>query len=246
MRLIQITDLHVGLPMELTKGIEVREQIRRLLLEVACIPCSAYIFTGDFCYKDPYSEIYAWLKTQLVMLPAPYLVIPGNHDDPQMMTQAWPEAPGGASWYYTYRWDQQICIFLDTSSGYMSEDQYHWFKDQVAMLPAPVIIFSHHPLTGCGVPYMDINHAFLSGPEVMRLLTSTGKTIHVFCGHYHVDKTIFNGTIMHHLTPSAFFQIHPESMDGSIYNYRPGYRIIDWKGDRLSTVTVYSEGVKRE
>lgn len=239
MRLIQITDIHLGLPGEKTKNIDVRRQLSHIIRAIQSIPCDAYIITGDFCFMEPHSDIYLELKSLLNTLPKPYHFIPGNHDDPKMMAEVWAIQVRNNVYYYSYAWPSQTCLFLDTSSGSISHQQYHWLEKQLNQLIAPIIIFAHHPLMMCSVPYMDERHALNGQQKIMALLKTCEKEVHVFCGHYHVDKTVSSGRVTHHLTPSVFLQFHPESTDGAIFHSRPGYRIIEVDQGQVSTYTGY-------
>lgn len=241
MRLIQITDLHHGLPGEKTRDIDVRRQLVNIITAIQAIPCDAYILTGDFCYMEPQTDIYLELRSLLNNLPQPYFLIPGNHDDPRMMFKVWNNPGQNKVHYYSFSWPSLTCLFLDTSPGSISPRQYRWLEEQLNQLISPVIIFSHHPLSTCGVPYMDVRYALAGQQKIMALLQRCGKDVHVFCGHYHVDKTVSSNRITHYLTPSVFVQFHPESKDGVVFHSRPGYRIIEVEEGIVSTYTVYQD-----
>ncbi|HRJ15700.1 MAG TPA: hypothetical protein PLI34_11965, partial [Saprospiraceae bacterium] len=89
-----------------------------------------------------------------------------------------------------------------------------------------------HPPLKAGVPFMD-NHYPLQNPEVFLdvIAACPQHPIHVFCGHYHVEKTVHSGYLHVHITPSTFFQIDGFREDFGIDHYRPGMRVLDLSDD---------------
>jgi Icc protein len=88
MRVIQITDLHIGQEGEDTYFVDVRENFRRIIAAVQERRPNYLVLSGDLCYSQGDLSIYAWVKEWVDQLKIPYEVIAGNHDDSKLLTEA--------------------------------------------------------------------------------------------------------------------------------------------------------------
>ena len=88
MRIIQISDIHIDLPEVNPYEIDVRNNFIRVLEETVRLSPDYIVVTGDLCNRGGDIEIYAWIKLQLESTSIPYEVIPGNHDDRQLLDDA--------------------------------------------------------------------------------------------------------------------------------------------------------------
>ena len=242
-RIIQITDTHIGNEGELVRGVDVRANFLKTLRAIGKEEMDCLIHSGDLCAIEGKQETYQWIKEQIsnVLGGAPFYVIPGNHDDPTMMAQIFglQEALTGTEMYYKV--DQPLkFIFLDTSQGLTSEIQKQWFNLQINEHPDNCpIIFMHHPPIPCGVPYLDQNYALSNGDELMNILYRIkNKSFTIFCGHYHVEKTISDHNVNVFITPSTFFQMDQDASEFKVDHYRCGYRIIEMDSNGKLYTTV--------
>jgi Icc protein len=247
MRIIQITDLHIGVPLENTFGIDVRTNFLNTL-EAIMSPHfpDLVVITGDLCFREPRRDILHWIGQQLEEKAFPYQIVTGNHDDSKMVAEMFDLEFNALTQeiYYAKEFGGWPCIFLDTAKGKMSDEQYGWLEQILTGLIRRPVIFMHHPPAFCGVPFMDGKHAFREMEKIQNLFAGYSFPIEVFCGHYHVEKTISFRDVHIHITPSCFFQIDQDSPDFQIDHDMIGYRIIDLEDEKLLHHVCYLDGAK--
>ncbi|MEL7122306.1 MAG: metallophosphoesterase, partial [Bacteroidota bacterium] len=209
MRILHITDLHIGFEGEDTYGVDVRSNFLNLLQRIKEIPSDHLVINGDLCYRDGQTEIYHWIKEKLSDYPTPISVISGNHDDPVLLAETFDctHQIHDKELYFQKEIGSWNAFFLDTTHATVSEPQMSWLKEGMGKTAAPICIFMHHPPTCAGVPFMDNNHKLENMREVMSLFHAHLHPVYVFVGHYHVEKTIHIGNVTVSITPSNFFQM---------------------------------------
>lgn len=236
MRIAQLTDLHIGLADQDTNGVDVRAQFLRTLAAAVATQPDYLVVSGDLCYHVGDELIYGWIKNQLDQTQIPYYLIAGNHDDNALMIRCFglqDLAPHGQLYYQT-QLQQHPVLFLDTASYEMDPEQLQWLTQQLSSGP-PIdrILFIHHPPALAGVPFMDEKYPLRNWHQVLATLSAYAGRLHVFCGHYHVDKTIGIANVQVYISPSTFFQIDDSINDFGVAHHKPGFRVIDWDGQTL-------------
>ncbi len=245
MRIIQLTDLHVGLEGEDTYGVDVRGNFLRILKKANERQPELLVISGDLCYRDGDARIYKWIKTQLDEQDIPYEVMSGNHDDPALLADAFDlrEQLKDGELYFAKQLNGRPVLFLDTTTGLVSDTQLQWLRRQLAAHAEEVMIFMHHPPLPSGVPFMDENHALQNMEAVQEVLFAHPFNISIFTGHYHVDKVIRKRNIVVHITPSCFFQIGQQSREFQVDHRRIALREIYWEnGVMMNAVHYLPEG----
>ncbi len=229
MRIIHITDPHLGENGEDTFGVDVRANFLNVLEAASRLKPDHLVLTGDLCFRHGNANIYYWVKTQLDRLGIPYENISGNHDDPVQMAKSF-ERLGNlhmGELYFAKSLGGRPMLFLDTTTGEMSLLQREWLEDQLRHTQQEVILFMHHPPLQGGVPYMDANYPLHNREAVQAIFFQYPYPITVFCGHYHVEKTVQQNNVIMHITPSTFYQIDQFSEAFQVDHKRPGFRVID-------------------
>ena len=243
MRIIQITDIHIAkLGQDTIQNIDVWGKFQHVLAEAKTFNPDLLVISGDLCYQEGQVEIYRWVKTQLDKTGIDYLVIAGNHDDSVMMADVFglPLNQETRESYYAKTYEVGQIIFLDTAKKGLSPKQWHWFGEQLA-LSSPTLIMMHHPPVLAQTEFMDTNHRFLQRTEFAEALSGKNKHFSVFCGHYHVERTILKADFNVFITPSSMAQIDGSKAEYSLDHLHPGYRIIDWDKESLNTQVRYLE-----
>lgn len=231
MRVIQITDIHIGTEGEPTRDVDVRGNFLTMLDMAAQWQPDYLVFSGDLCYSTADAATYKWIREQIEQLSLPYDVIPGNHDETALLARMFDREhlllPDGAMAFERNMAGFSF-LFLDTSVGVLSESQIEWLIPHLQKCVRPQVIFMHHPPLKAGVPFMDNKYPLRQPEHFLEVVaTRTSQPVHVFCGHYHVEKTIHAGHLHVHITPSTFFQIDSWRKDFGIDHYRPGMRVIE-------------------
>lgn len=244
MRIVQITDLHVGREGEETYGVDVRANFLNILQAAQKWQPQYLVLSGDLCYRSGETGIYTWIRQQLDEQGIPYEVLSGNHDDPAMMAKAFGRESllKNGELYYTREWNGRKVIFLDTTTGMVSGQQQGWLREQLQHMEHEAMIFMHHPPLMAGVPFMDSRHALRNRGEVQAILLAHPFNVHVFSGHYHVEKAVRKQNILVHITPSCFFQIGQVSEQFQVDHYRIALRDINWDNGVMMNAVHYLNG----
>jgi Icc protein len=242
---IFITDLHTGQEGELAHNIDLRQNFLDTLAAITKRPYDYLIIGGDLCLFEGNAQIYQWQKEQLDRLAKPYFIIPGNHDDTILLSELFNHLPlvGEAEIYYEVLIDHKTYLFLDTARGMTSDLQKSWLKERLANCEEErITIFMHHPPALMGVSHMDQRHALKDRDEIIAILNLTNIHKDIFCGHYHVQKSVFMDRISIHITPSLFFQIDQLKEEFAVDHLNIAYNVIEIKEDLMTTSMHYLPG----
>lgn len=235
MTIIQISDIHIGAPGEDTREIDVRGNFRKVFAHSLSRHPDLIVISGDLCYRSPLQEIYHWVTSEIDHASCPIYIIPGNHDDVSMIPEIFLPARTDSTGqrYFHLESSQKDILFLDTTSATMSEEQWAWLSQKLRATDKP-IIFMHHPPILCNIPFMDGNHAF---KEIDRfeatIATANIAHVHIFAGHYHIQKSVHAEKYSVHVAPSTIFQIRQDTPHFEIDHFNIGYRIIDISNKRI-------------
>ena len=246
MKLIQITDLHIDRAGECPFNIDVRKNFFDILNAVMAEQPEYLVLSGDLCYREGEDIIYRWIRAQLDELPFPYEIIAGNHDNSVLMAETFerPHLLTGTEMYFAKKLGKQPCLFLDTAIGRHSDNQIKWLKRQLKICQSNLIIFMHHPPFKAGTPFMDLNHSLQDMEQIQNLFADFPYQISIFCGHYHIEKTIVHNNVTLMMTPSCFFQMGQEKEEFSVDHHRIAYRIINLEKGTLRSTVRYLPGNK--
>ena len=248
-KILQISDIHIGPSEEPARGIDVRANFLNCLREGLSHEPDALIITGDLCLQEGNFETYRWIREQIETTGIPWYVIPGNHDDSHIMSRAFSLEehfhPEESEFYQTFEWEQRPVFLLDTARGDLSGVQRKWLEGELQRIPSSIepLIFMHHPPMPLSVPYMD--ELDIPSPDTRQFLETIRKCpaeVHVFVGHYHVDKNLRADHLTVWTCPSTFYQMSQKADQFGIGDTRPGYRIIDIYPDRLFVGSHYATG----
>jgi len=198
MKICLITDLHIDQPGELIFGLDTRSQLVHILRSIQEQNFDYMIIAGDLCHKTGIAEIYEWIKCELDSTKIPYCVISGNHDNSALMAEifGYHDLLQVNELYYEKKMNGGSIIFLDTSMALMSDRQYNWLNEEVKKSEDHVIICMHHPPLRSNSKHMEPKYMFTQMEQFERLCVGfPDKLFYVFCGHYHMERTIIKGNI---------------------------------------------------
>jgi Icc protein len=234
----QVSDLHIGPSNLLYRGINARQQFLGVLQVLANKPLDLLVLSGDLAALEGEPEAYAWIKQTLATFPYPYIVMVGNHDHVSRMKRIFElpdsEVSDGMLFFSRVVKGRRL-LFLDSSPYRIAKQQLEWLTIHLAEQSEPVLLFVHHPPLLCGCQFMDEHHALQNIDEVWQVLAACPQIQHIFCGHYHAEKTVIKNNKFIHLTPSTVFQIETQNPPFRIEHITPGWRIIEWKETQVQT-----------
>ncbi len=224
MKIHQITDLHIP-DDEYDVGFEhVRVNILRQLSFVASEQPDLLVITGDLSMKDHSRQACTWLKDHLPDTRT--LVIPGNHDDPEMVSDIFGPCAS------TQEFDDCTLIFADTSSCVLPNRQRE-FLEQVKS-DKPCLLFVHHPPALIGTGFMARTQP-LGNHQEMAQAIGQSDIDYVFCGHFHNQAEMACEGFELYLTPSPAFQVSLTEPEFTREVFEPGVRVIEVQGKQAST-----------
>jgi Icc protein len=97
-----------------------------------------------------------------------------------------------------------------------------------------------------GMPFMDTTWPFHRSHDLLPIFTRHPAPVHIFCGHYHVEKTIHHLNLNVSITPSCYFQLDSQNPNPAFGHTDIALRVIDiserqivtslhqWPGDKAS------------
>lgn len=237
-----ITDLHIDEPGVFPLGIDTRTRFLLTLQHIAKKNYDFLVLGGDLCNKTGNGEIYAWIKAHLDACGLPYYIIAGNHDTSSIMAHAFEQSHRlqGDEVFYKETIQDFTFHFLDTGRGTISEVQYEWFEScLVDSATEEVLVCMHHPPVLSGSKHMEPKYFFQDSLKFEALCHKfQHKRFKIFCGHYHMERTVWKSNMEVFITPSTFVQIDPDFMAFRKGNDLFGYREIYLKDGALTGTNV--------
>lgn len=163
MKLLQITDTHVGAPGHVGYGVDPRARLEACVADINAHHADAALclLTGDLVNEGAEAE-YANLAPVLAGLRVPVRALPGNHDDRALMRRHFPDTPANDDGFLqsAFPIPGGRMLLLDTlrpgkASGELCERRLAWLARELAAKGDTVCIAMHHPPLAVGVEYMD-------------------------------------------------------------------------------------------
>ena len=163
MKILQITDTHVGAAGHVGYGVDPRARLEACVADINAHHADAALclVTGDLVNEGAEAE-YANLAPVLNALRVPFRVLPGNHDARAMMRRHFPDTPVDGNGFF-----QSVVpvpggrlLLLDTlredkASGELCARRLAWLARELAAAEDTVYIAMHHPPLAVGVEFMD-------------------------------------------------------------------------------------------
>ena len=211
--IVQVTDPHIGATWSASPDAALQRALDAARAALGRAP-DALLVTGDVASTPTAGEYDAAVKL-LAELDAPVLVIPGNHDERELMASAFglTPAPGGhLSW--ARRLGPLRVVGLDTvrpgeGGGSLDAGRIAWLRETLAADPdTPTLLAMHHPPVLTGVPSLDA--IAIPEPEraaLARVLADAPGVRRITAGHVHRALTAAAGRTPVMTVPSTDVQL---------------------------------------
>lgn len=240
--LLQLSDIHIGLEGENTHSIDVRAQFLSCLQAGIKRGVDLIVVSGDIAFHAGNPEIYRWVYKQLQQTGVPWVVIPGNHDNPEQVATCFHQEDWYRTeqdeMYQTIQTESRKIILLDSAKSDISTMQYNWLHDQLEETTLAPLIFLHHPPTVLDMNFME-NPYHGPRPKLLHLIEEKAANSHIFVGHYHIDRVLCRAKSTIYACPSTYFQIDPTEKSFAIESQRPGYALIQFDKEIVMRTTHY-------
>jgi 3',5'-cyclic-AMP phosphodiesterase len=166
----QISDLHIKSPGELAYGkVDTAAALQRCVIELNRLDPrpQLVVISGDLA-DTPNAQEYEHLKTLLALLEIPFVAAPGNHDDRELMREAFPLADYAQEKTGALNSARSVglldILMLDSSvpnrpHGELTDDTLRWLDTTLGQSAArPALLFLHHPPFVTGIRHMDVQN----------------------------------------------------------------------------------------
>jgi len=184
----------------------------------------AVLVTGDLTNDGTPAQIEAFLR-RLAPLSMPVHVIPGNHDDRDVLRAALGlhDMPLAGRLCYAADIGPVRLIALDSLNqgrhdGHLGQEQLDWLDRTLAVSPdAPTLVMIHHPPFTSGIRMMD-RSPLIDAEALARVIARHPQVERLLCGHLHrPTQRRFAGTIAM-TAPSVAHQVSLDlDPDGALH-----------------------------
>lgn len=236
-RLLQVTDPHLFADESRTLyGVQTAESFRRVL-QAAFAPGTprphAILATGDIA-DDHTAGAYGNFRRQLEPYGLPVYCLPGNHDEPPLMTDLVDRRGfqfGGTAEFGTWG-----AVFLDTHvqgrpEGRISSVELDRLQAAlVSFAPRPVLVCLHHPPLPVGSAWLD-GVGLRNAPDLLAVLDAFDHVRVVLGGHVHQEFEQWRDGKLYLATPSTCAQFTPRTQRCVMDLKPPGYRWLELHPD---------------
>lgn len=199
------------------------------------------LVTGDLT-QEPCLGSYRRIAEKLQSCKIPSICLPGNHDDLALMQSALNRDRVSCD-KQAFLGNWQI-IALNSQipgkpGGRLEKQELQFLEDCLRTYPERhALIAVHHHCQRIDSPWMD-TMMIENSEEFLAVLRRYPEVKAVTCGHIHqvMDKQV--DAIRLFSAPSTCFQFEPKSLEFSVADTAPGYRIINLYRDGSLETAVY-------
>lgn len=227
-----VTDVHLDEPFTQEQGIDARKNWNTILNDISSRGIREIIYGGDIGESTSNQWFFESLSNYRISISL------GNHDHYEEVIKHFKpkDFEKKSELYYTNESHYFKFIFLDSSSGSISQEQFDWFKDQLKC-SKDIALFVHHPILPIEVE-VDKQYALKDRDRIKIELQLFGKRVYLFCGHYHFDDEQTDSHIRQFVTPAGSYQVEKTINKVLVNNKSFGYRIIKFHNEKLSTEVI--------
>jgi 3',5'-cyclic-AMP phosphodiesterase len=240
LRIVQLSDTHIdNIEQPYPYNIDVKTKFTQTLHKITAYKPDLLILSGDLAAYQGEIAAYEWLAEQLDISGLPYVLMAGNHDNVVNMQEIFTlpvKVAKNGDLYFDLYLDNRQLLFLDSSVYTLEDRQLDWLQAQIK---PNNLVFMHHPPTFCNCTYMDKNYALRGQTEVWQRLSNLDELKHIFCGHYHTGRSVYKQGKSIHICPSTMLQIATHTHEFAVASYNPGWRVIEWDEQYITTFVEY-------
>ena len=127
----QISDIHIGEDESLVQDIDVRKNFLDAMNSESMKDLDLLVLSGDLANENAEPGAYKFIADQIKSLKCPVCIIPGNHDEIEVMSKFFDLPVKNGKCYYRFDLQGRSIFFLDSACGTVSRDQLDWLEEEV-------------------------------------------------------------------------------------------------------------------
>jgi Icc protein len=234
MKFLQITDPHLyGNAAGALRGVVTDASLHQVLDEAyASVPdFEALLVTGDLVQDDPSG--YLRFRSIFGNSRKPVLCIPGNHDEPSVMSRSLAGAPFQICGSFSAgAWQLVMLDSCDPGhvGGRLTAQELERLDRTLASSPAHAMVCLHHHPVEMGSRWID-TIGLANRDEFWRVIDAHANVRAVVWGHVHQEYEGDRGGVRLFATPSTGAQFLPMSDRYAVDTRPPAYRPFDLHPD---------------
>ncbi|MBL4704281.1 MAG: metallophosphoesterase family protein [Flavobacteriales bacterium] len=220
-KIAYVTDIHLDEKFPIDQGVDTRKNWKIILNDISLRGIDEIIFGGDIGEKTANKWFFESLQNYSLAITL------GNHDYYNEVIKHYNHGvdESQSELYYSQERDYHKCIFLDSSSGSISQEQFDWFKKELLTVKN-IILFIHHPILAVNAE-VDKQFALKERDRIKTELLKCENDVIIFCGHYHFEDERTEDNIRQYITPAISYQVEKIRNEINVNIDTFGYRIIE-------------------
>lgn len=240
--IVQISDTHLfGDKNRKINGANPYQNLKTVMSSIATLPYKPelIVVTGDLS-QDCTFESYQHLANLLNRANIKYTLMPGNHDDVNVINSVFDFNWAKDNVDYSLEVNNWFFYMLDTSvypeeKGFLSDKQLEQFNTALKKNQnKPTIVFMHHHPVLVNSKWID-KSILHDSSKYLDIVKNNNQIKAVLFGHIHqVFETKLNN-VMFYSAPSSCYQVLPKTEMFTIEKLTPGYRIIEINNGNIDT-----------
>ena len=243
-KFIQISDTHLfGMVEGKLNGSNSYINLKQVLSSISFNDIDFIVVSGDLS-QDCTPDSYKHLITLLEETKTKYYLMPGNHDDVDVLNKSL-----NINWIkdesdYSFEYSDWFFYMLDTSKhpeefGVLSPDQLLNLQNALLENKSKLtVIFMHHHPVKIGSRWMD-EMMLNQKEEFINIIKSNPQIKAVLYGHIHQSFQKEIDGVLYASAPSTCFQVKENTFNFAFGTNNPGYRVIELDGEVVSSNVVW-------
>lgn len=232
LRVVQITDTHVyGDSAKSLLGVKTQESFDQLVqfLKLREKQIDLILLSGDLS-QDGSKASYIYIANKMKEFAVPVYYVPGNHDDPKMITEVYPRENITHHRHIVLKhWH---IILLNSQKpgaveGYLDAAQLSFLQHCLQMYPEhhAIVVLHHHPIS-VGCAWLD-NIGLQNADDFWAILAQFPKVHTLLFGHVHQEYQGQRNQIQYYSTPSTCIQFKRKNAAFALEQLPPAYRWLE-------------------
>ena len=215
------------------------------------------LVTGDLV-EHPGPTTYSHFRDLIAPLKMPVYLMPGNHDDPEIMwsffrdTPMFPAKPPHFQYAIEHNPFRILMLnshYDNSELPYYGERRLAWLDEALSASDLPTLIAIHHPPMKTGIEFIDMVGAQWY-TDLAEVLQRHPQVLKIICGHGHIDLQGRLGNIPVQMVGSIAHQLiagRGDDIAPSFDNVRVPPVLHQWlDGDIVSGYYPWPDGVDAE